>query len=280
MIVNLKDMLPAAVAGDYIVPGFNIFGMDEAWVVMRAAEEEKSPVILMTNKDMVDRYPVDLLGAMLAAIAEQSTCPVCVHLDHTYDEAIIYRAMESGYTSVMFDGSQLSLQENIRRTLEVAKRAHNMGISVEGEIGSVPYPGDKPNIKDEKTEPLEAAEYAEKSQVDALAVAVGNVHKLKEPVARIDFELLKKIEEKVDTPLVLHGTSGIPESDMKKLLSTRVAKCNIGTVLRQAWGHTLREEFVKNPAGFDRLTLTAAPLQSVAAKAAEKIRELGASGKG
>ncbi len=280
MLVNMSDLLPAAAAGFYIIPGFNVFGMDEAWVVMKAAEEEKSPVILMTSKDVVNRYPVELLGAMLTGIARQSTCPVCVHLDHTYDESIIYRAMESGYTSVMFDGSQLSLQENISRTLEVARRAHKLGISVEGEIGSVPYPDDKPDIKDEKTDPSQAAEYADKSQVDALAVAVGNVHKLKKPVARIDFELLKKIEEKVNTPLVLHGTSGIPQSDMKKLLSTRVAKCNIGTVLRQAWGHTLREEFVKDSTGFDRLTLTAAPLRSVGLKAAEKIRELGASGKG
>ena len=152
MLVNMSDLLHAAAAGSYIIPGFNVFGMDEAWEVMKAAEKEKSPVILMTNKDMVNRYPVELLGAMLKTVARQSTYPVCVHLDHTYDESIIYRAMDSGYTSVMFDGSQLSLQENIRRTLEVARRAHNLGISVEGEIGSVPYPDDKSDIKDEKTE--------------------------------------------------------------------------------------------------------------------------------
>lgn len=279
MLVNMTDLLTAAAAGSYIIPGFNVFGLDEAWEVMKAAEQEKSPVILMTNKDMVSRYPVELLGNMLKKIAQLSSCPVCVHLDHTYDESIIYRAMESGYTSVMFDGSQLSLKENISRTLKVSRVAHNKGISVEGEIGSVPYPDDKPDIKDEKTSPAQAAEYAEQSQVDAVAVAVGNIHKLKTPTARIDFKLLKEIEELVKTPLVVHGTSGISQSDMAKLIYTRVAKCNIGTLLRQAWGHNLRDEFMKDQAAFDRLTLTKRPLESIGMKVVEKLRELGTSGK-
>ena len=280
MIVNLIDLLPAAAAGNYIVPGFNIFGMDEAWYVMKAAEAEKSPVILMVNKDMVKKYPVEILGKMMEAVALQSSYPVCIHLDHTYDEDIIYRAMNSGFSSVMFDGSQLSLEENIRRTKAVADIAHSRGISVEGEIGSVPYTDAGSIIKDEKTDPDEAAEYAEKSGADATAVAVGNVHKLKRAEAVIDTVLLKTIEEKVKTPLVLHGTSGISASDLEKLISSRVSKCNIGTVLRQAWGHTLRGEFEASPEAFDRLTLTEKALNAVYEKAAEKIRQLGSSGKG
>ena len=277
MIVNLKDILPAAADADYIVPGFNIFGMDEAWYVMQAAEDERSPVILMVNKDMVRKYPVEILGRMLESTARQSKYPVCIHLDHTYDEEIIYRAMDSGFSSVMFDGSQLPLEENIRRTKAVADKAHSRGISVEGEIGSVPYTDEGSTIKDEKTDPEEAAVYAEKSGADAVAVAVGNVHKLKRAEAVIDTHLLKTIEAKVDTPLVLHGTSGISSDDLEKLITSRVSKCNIGTVLRQAWGHTLRSEFSENPEEFDRLTLTENALNAVYEKASEKIRQLGSS---
>ena len=278
MIVNLNDLLPAAAESDYIVPGFNIFGMDEAWHVMKAAENEKSPVILMVNKDMVKKYPVELLGRMLSAVALESSYPVCIHLDHTYDEDIIFRAMDSGFSSVMFDGSQLCLEENIRRTKAVADAAHKKGISVEGEIGSVPYTDEGSTIKDEKTDPDEAAAFAERSAADAVAVAVGNIHKLKKAEAVIDTELLKTIENKVKTPLVLHGTSGISNSDLKKIITSRVSKCNIGTVLRQAWGYKLREEFARLPDAFDRLTLTESALAAVYEKASEKIRELGASG--
>ena len=278
MLVNLKEILPAAASESYIVPGFNIFGMDEAWYVMKAAEQENSPVILMANKDMVKLYPVKLLGAMLNSVANQSSCPVCVHLDHTYEESIIYRAMESGFSSVMFDGSQLPMDENISRTRAIVDAAHAKGISVEGEIGSVPYT-DEDEIKDEKTTPEQALVFSQRSLVDAMAVSVGNVHKLTQPKSEIDHTLIKSIEEVSETPLVLHGTSGICSADMKMIINSRVAKCNIGTLLRQAWGYTLRQEFSAQPDVFDRLTLTKGALQAIQRVATEKIRELGAAGK-
>lgn len=279
MLANLIDLLPSASISDYIVPAFNVFGMDEAWQVMKAAEGEKSPVILMVNKDMVRFFPVEVLGAMLGTIGSASACPVCVHLDHAYEESIIFRAMDAGFTSVMFDGSQLELEENIGRTKAVAEAAHKKGISVEGEIGSVPYPDDGDATKDERTVPEQALEFSRKSGVDAMAISIGNVHKLKKPTAKIDLVLLKTIEDLVTTPLVLHGTSGISAFDMKELINSRVAKCNIGTALRQVWGNTLRMEFANRPGAFDRLTLTKKALEAVGFKAVEKIRELGSSGR-
>lgn len=279
MLVNLKDILPHAAAGDYIVPGFNIFGMDEAWHVMKAAEAEKSPVILMVNKDMVKKYPVEVLGRMMEAVAIQSSCPVCVHLDHTYEEDIIFRAMGSGFTSVMFDGSQLPLEENCSRTKAVVKEARKKGISVEGEIGSVPYTDKGSTIKSEKTDPEEAQIFAKKTGADAIAVSIGNIHKLKKAEAVIDLSLLSEIEKIVAAPLVLHGTSGINAYYMQTIVKSRVAKCNIGTALRQAWGYTLRDEFSADSSAFDRLTLTENTLSAVYEKAVEKIRELRASGK-
>jgi fructose-bisphosphate aldolase, class II len=279
MLANLIDLLPSASSSDYIVPAFNVFGMDEAWQVTMAAEEERSPVILMVNKDMVRIFPVEVLGAMLTAIGSDSDCPVCVHLDHAYEESIIFRAMDAGFTSVMFDGSQLDLEENVRRTKSVAEAAHDRGISVEGEIGSVPYPDDGGDIKDERTAPEQALDFSRRSGVDAMAVSIGNVHKLKNPTAVIDRDLLRTIESLVAVPLVLHGASGISSSDLKELKKSRVAKCNIGTALRQAWGNTLRREFARQPEAFDRLTLTRKALEAVHLKAIEKIRELGSAGR-
>lgn len=278
MLVNLKELLPAAASKPYIVPGFNIFGMDEAWHIMKAAEQENSPVILMVNKDMVQKYSVEVLGAMLNSIAKKSSGPVCVHLDHTYEEATIYRALDAGFSSVMFDGSQLPLEENIVRTRAIADIAHAKGISIEGEIGSVPYT-DADEIKDEKTSPEQALVYSKRSRVDAMAVSVGNIHKLTQPNAVIDHTLIKKIAEITETPLVLHGTSGISSFDMKMIINSRIAKCNIGTLLRQAWGNTLRQEFGAQSDVFDRLTLTKAALQAIQSVASQKIRELGAAGK-
>ena len=278
MLVNLNDILPMAASGNYIVPGFNIFGMDEAWQIMKAAETENSPVILMVNKDMVKAYSIELLGNMLKSVASASRCSVCVHLDHTYQESIIYRAMDSGFSSVMFDGSQLPLEENIARSKAVADVAHSKGITLEGEIGSVPYPDEK-MIKDEKTTPEQALQFATKSGVDAMAISVGNVHKLKRPNSVIDKKLLKTIEAISTIPLVLHGTSGISAEDMKVIVKSRVAKCNIGTVLRQAWGHSLRETFLIQEKEFDRLTLTKNTLNAIRRVATQKIRELGSRDK-
>jgi fructose-bisphosphate aldolase, class II len=278
MLVNLNEILPAAAVGNYIVPGFNIFGMDEAWQIMKAAEEENSPVILMVNKDMVKAYSIELLGNMLKSVASASRCSVCVHLDHTYQESIIYRAMDSGFSSVMFDGSQLPIEENIVRSKAVADVAHSKNITLEGEIGSVPYPGEK-MIKNEKTTPEQALLFATQSGVDAMAVSVGNVHKLKRPDAVIDQDLLKSIEAISTIPLVLHGTSGISDADMEVIVNSRVAKCNIGTVLRQAWGHSLRETFSIQEKEFDRLTLTENALKAIHRVATEKIRALGSRDK-
>jgi len=135
----------------------------------------------------------------------------------------------------MFDGSQLCLEENIRRTRIIADIAHKKGITVEGEVGSVPYTDIGSTIKDEKTIPDEARIFAKRSRADAIAVAIGNIHKLNRAEAVIDMDMLAEIESVVDTTLVLHGTSGISAFDLEKLIHSRVAKCNIGTALRRAW---------------------------------------------
>ncbi|PSV49635.1 class II fructose-bisphosphate aldolase [Photobacterium indicum] len=253
MLVNLNDLLPQAAASDYSVPCFNVFGYEDARAVVDAAEEMNKAVILACNKDVVDFYGVEIAAAMFLQLAHDSSVPVCLHLDHTYDEEIIYRALKAGFSSVMFDGSQLSLEDNIARTKKVAEVAHACGASIEGEIGSVPYEEGRDHIKTIDTSPDDAARFAEESNVDCVAISVGNVHRLTTPTSTIDFGLLDQIASKVSKPLVIHGASGIRNEDMAKLKISRVSKFNIGTCLRQALGHNLRDFMNNEPDKFDRI---------------------------
>jgi len=245
MLVNLNEILPQAANGNYAV--------EDARAVVDAAEEVQKPIILACNKDVIDFYGPVVAATMFSEIAKNSSQKVVLHLDHTYEEHIVYQAIKAGFSSVMFDGSQLSLAENIARTKKVAEVAHACGVSVEGEIGSVPYQEGRDHIKTIDTSPLEAQQYAEQSNLDCIALSIGNIHRLTEPTSTIDFELLKKVEALVTKPLVIHGTSGIKDEDILRLKNTRVSKFNIGTSLRQALGHNLRDYMNAETDKFDRL---------------------------
>lgn len=263
MLARLGDILAAASTERRAVAGFNIFGLDEAVCVAKAAESAGRPVILMTNKEVVKRVPVEVFGPALCAVADTVSVPVCVHLDHTYQFDTVYRAIKAGYTSVMYDGSQLPYEENVANTRRVVEVAHACGVSVEGEIGSVAYNEAGSTIRHELTEPEVAARFCRESGVDAVAVSVGTVHKLTEKRATVDHDRLARIAAATSTPLVIHGSSGIPDDDLVAMARGPVAKFNIGTVLRRAWGETLRAEFTAHPDQFDHLTLTKAPLEAL-----------------
>lgn len=255
MRANLNDLLPEAISNGRAVPCFNVFGFEDALAVVAAAEAEQLPVILATNLDMVQFMGPESLAAMLTPLAEKASVPVCVHLDHCYEESIVFAAMDAGYDSVMFDGSQLHIDENIARSAAVAERARGLGISVEGEIGSVAYSEGRDHIRSELTTTEQAQRFAAESGVDAVAVSVGNVHRLADSTVPIDFERLNSIAEVVRQPLVIHGASGICEAELRQLPSAGVGKMNIGTSLRQTFGRALREELAANPELFDRLKL-------------------------
>jgi fructose-bisphosphate aldolase class II len=275
MLLNLTKILAPAVDGGYSVACFNVFGWEDARAVVDAAIELKAPVILAVNLDFRRFMPIDAICVMLRSLADSAPVPVCVHLDHTYDLAEVLRAVDLGFTSVMYDGSQLTLEENIAGTLTVAQYAHAAGCSVEAEIGSVPYAEGRAHIKSELTEVGDAVRFAEESGIDAMAVSVGNVHRLQRPGATIDFARLAQIEAAVKVPLVIHGTSGLFDHDIVRLARTRIAKFNIGTVLRQAFGRGLRETLVRYPDRFDRLDIMRDAMPVVSGEAMRMIRLLG-----
>ena len=271
MLVTLKEILKV----EKTVAAFNVFGYEDAVSVVHAAEEMKRPVILMTNKVAVDFVPIEIFGAMLTILAESVSIPVCVHLDHSKSIDDIKRAIASGYTSVMYDGSQLTLEENIRDTKAVVDLAHPQGVSVEAEIGSVGYSDPSIIAKAEYTEPDQAVLFAKETKVDALAVAIGTVHRMQIQEAKIDFELLKEIRSKVDVPLVIHGSSGVKNEDVIQMCELGVNKMNFGTSLRMAFGNTLRQTMAEMPTEFDRLKLFPASMKAVEEGTKEKMTLVG-----
>jgi fructose-bisphosphate aldolase class II len=275
MLVNLAKILAPAAERSYAVACFNVFGWEDARAVVDAAAVLGAPVVLAANLTFRQFMPLEIISAMLRRLAEDASIPVCVHLDHCYEIPEVLRAIDAGFTSVMYDGSQLPLADNIAGTREVTRHAHAAGCSVEAEIGSVPYAEGRAHIKTELTRVADAVRISEGSSVDALAISIGNIHRLNTPGAKIDFALLAEIEAAVRTPLVIHGTSGIFEEDIARLVRTRVAKFNIGTVLRQAFGRTLRETLARHPERFDRLEIMADVMPGVGRAAARMIRLLG-----
>lgn len=259
MRATLKQLLDAAQQGAYAVPAFNVFGYEDALAVVREAESRGASVILATNKEMTEFMGVTQAASMLGLLAEAAGTPVCVHLDHCYDIDVVKAAIDAGYGSVMYDGSQLPLAENIANTRRVVDYAHAAGVSVEGEIGSVAYSATgnrgREHIRHELTEPEDAELFAVESGVDAVAVSVGNVHRLETASSCIDFDRVASIAAVVEQPLVIHGTSGIGEADLVALARGPVAKFNIGTTLRQSFGRALRNALAAHPDEYDRLTL-------------------------
>ena len=275
MLVNLATILSAAAEGGYSAACFNVFGWEDARAVVLAAEETGAPVILAASLDFRREMPLELICRMLRTLAERTPVPVCAHLDHTDEVDEVLRAIDLGFTSVMFDGSQLRLEDNVAGTRRVLDYARPRGCSVEAEIGSVPYAQGRTHIRSELTSVPEAIRFTEQCAVDALAVSVGNVHRLSAPTAVIDFPRLAQIQAAIEVPLVIHGTSGIREDDIVRLSRACIAKFNIGTVLRQAFGRGLRQTLERHPGCFDRLEIMSAVIPVMAREAARMIRLLG-----
>lgn len=279
MLVTLNEILPKASKSDYVIAGFNVFGYEDAAMVVEAAEEVNIPVILMTNRDAHYHMPIKILGRILTEIANDAKVPVCIHLDHGKTSEEVVSAIKAGYSSVMYDGSQLPLEENIKNTKELTKIAHYFGVSMEGEVGSVGYNDPSIKAKSIYSVPEEVKIFVDETNVDAVAVAVGTLHRMQVQKANIQYDRLDKIEELINIPLVIHGSTGVKDEDLVKLCKHRVAKINIGTALRMAFGNTMREELSHHPEEFDRIKIFKKPMLEVKNKAKEKMIILGADNK-
>ena len=252
-VATLSEVLSKAKEHKYAVAGLVVLGWEDARCYAETAEELGLPIILQAGPGCRANTPVSILGKMFHYLAEQSSQPIVCHLDHGYSKEECIEGMESGFTSVMFDGSKLSLSENIEKTHEIAELAHKNNISVEGEIGFVGY---NEGAASKSTDPIEAKEFADKSNCDAMAISAGNVHLQTNTSSSIDTDAIEKIQSLTSIPLVLHGSSGIDHTLRRKLASTtNVCKFNIGTELRKTFGDSVRSSLKQNPEIYDKIQL-------------------------
>lgn len=267
-LATLRDVLH----GPRAVAGLVVLGWEDARAFVAAAEAEGRPVILQAGPGARTYTPLPVLGAMFRHLAETASVPVVCHLDHGESVEICQRAIDAGFTSVMYDGSALSLAQNIATTQAVVERARAAHVSVEAELGVVGYAGGKASTV---TDPAEAAALAA-TGIDALAVSVGNVHLMTETAADIDIPALRAIAAAVpNLPLVLHGGSGIASDLRRRIVAeTAVRKFNIGTGLRQVWGQALRDAVARDPARFDRIAILSDTIPPLTEAARAVIRTL------
>ena len=252
-LATLRDVLQPAAAGNHAVAGLVVLGWEDALAFAQAAEETGRPIILQAGPGSRKHTPAPVLGAMFRTLAEQVSVPVVCHIDHARSIEECREGIDCGFTSVMFDGSELPIDENIALTARICEEAHRAGVSVEGEVGFVGYAKGKASAM---TSVEEAARFDRESGADAMAISVGNVHLQTETGAHIDMDRLLEIEAATSVPLVLHGGSGIPFDKRRELATTsRVCKFNIGTELRQAFGRALRQSLKDNAQSFDRIEL-------------------------
>ena len=271
--VNLKKILNDANKNNYSVAGLVVLGWDDALAFTQAADETGIPIILQAGPSCRAHTPISILGKMFRYLASQTRTNICCHIDHGYTLDECYEGIDSGFTSVMFDGSKLSLKQNIKVSKKIASRAHKHNISVEGEIGFVGYDNGKIS---EGTNIEEAITFANNSNIDAMAISVGNTHLQTSKKANIDFNKIKIIQNNVKIPLVLHGSSGIPLSQRKTLArNTNVAKLNIGTEIRMAFGDSLRKNLNKNKQIYDRLRILNPTIKDLVKVTKKVIRQIG-----
>ena len=269
-IATLSDVLQPAYHNGYAVAGLVTLGWEDMIAYVAAAEAEQVPVILQAGPSCRAHTPLPILGKMFRHLAEQASVPVVAHLDHGYHFEECQIALDSGFTSLMYDGSRKPLSQNIEETAKVAELAHNAGISCEGEIGFVGYSGGETSAG---TDPEEAAEFARQTAVDAMAISVGNVHLQQDREGGLDEPRIKAIEAVTTIPLVIHGGSGVPEAQRKYLANqSAICKFNIGTELRMAFGNALRTSVTKDEARFDRLQILKDTLDPVEQAARQVLR--------
>jgi fructose-bisphosphate aldolase class II len=271
----LTDVLTAAQRGRSGLGAFNVIQIEHAEAIVSGAEAAGRPTVLQLSENAV-RYHGALapIGRAVLEIADAAAVPVVVHLDHATDLELVAQALALGFTSVMYDGSTLAVEENLAATRGVVERAHALGVSVEAEIGEI---GGKDGVHAPgvRTRPEDAAEFVAATGIDAVAVAVGSSHAMTTRTARLDLELIAGIRDAVPVPLVLHGSSGVPDDHLREAVAAGMTKINISTHLNGTFTRQVREALAADPALVDPRKYLGAARTATAREVERLIRLLG-----
>ncbi|MFG2407491.1 ketose-bisphosphate aldolase [Streptomyces brevispora] len=257
-LVSTGELVSAAQAEGRGIAAFNVITLEHAEAIATGAERAGAPAILQISENAVKFHGgrLSAIAAAAAAVARTSSAPLALHLDHVESVELLHQAHDEGFGSVMFDASKLSYGENVRATAEAVAWGHARGIWIEAELGKVggkegeaPLDAHAPGVR---TDPAEAAAYVAATGVDALAVAVGSSHAMTERTAALDHALIGRLRDAVPVPLVLHGSSGVPDDEIRQAVATSgMVKINVGTALNTAFTGAVRAHLAENTTGVD-----------------------------
>ena len=255
-LCSTADLVAAARNGGSAVAAFNVITLEHVEAVVAGAEEAGRPVIIQVSENAVRFHAgqVAPLARAAAAAAERSSARLALHLDHVTDTALLHEAPAAGFSSVMFDAGAAPYDENVVATRRAAQWAHAHGLWLEAELG---YVGGKPeapvsaHAEGVRTDPDEAAAFVDETGVDGLAVAVGSSHAMTERTASLDHELIRGLAARLPVPLVLHGSSGVPDEELVRAVTAGMTKINVGTALNVAYSAAVRRRLEEDPAMSD-----------------------------
>lgn len=278
-LTTTVSMLRKAQEQGFAVGAFNVENMEMAQAIISAAEELRAPVILQTTPSTVRYAGTGMYAAMVAALAQEATVPVAMHLDHGDSFALCAQALRSGYTSVMIDGSKLPLEENIALTYKVSEMCAVVGVPVEGEIGRVGGKEDDLESDGGYTIPEEAVRFEKESGLFSMAVGVGTAHGFYKEKPQLNKELITTLRGMLQAPMVLHGASGLSDEDVKDCIRRGICKVNFATELRAAYTEGVKAVLAENPKTFDPKAYGKEARQRVKALVMERMLVCGCDGK-
>ncbi|WP_416969757.1 class II fructose-bisphosphate aldolase [Streptomyces sp. 4F14] len=275
-LTTTADLVTSAARLRSAVAAFNVITLEHIEAVVEGAESLGVPVVLQVSENAVRfrRGQVHALARAALTVARQAAVPVALHLDHVRDDRLLRQAADAGFSSVMYDASHLPYDENLAATRGAVGWAHSQGVWIEAELGEI---GGKrgahaPGVR---TDPGQARAFVADSGVDALAVAIGSTHAMTSRTAALDHDLLKRLADAVDVPLVLHGSSGVPDSELTAAVAGGIAKVNVGTALNVAMTGAIRVHLREHPQEVDSRAYLGAGREAMAQEAARILRVVG-----
>lgn len=279
MLVNMNEVLLSAREGRYAVGLFNAVNLELARGILAAAQRTGSPVIMGTAEVLFPYGPLEEVSYYLIPMAKKAGVPVVIHLDHGLKKETCLKALDLGFTSIMYDCSTDDYDTNVEKVREMAEIAHSRGATIEGELGHV---GDNTDAAEADpsffyTDPGQARDFVEKTGVDALAVAVGTAHGAYRLPPKLDFDRIRAIKEQAKVPLVLHGGSGLTDEDFRKAIRAGISKINIFTDINVAAVRGARQHFVSDDKGLTELIPAA--VEAVERETAKKMELFGSCGR-
>ncbi len=279
-LVTSKEMLIKAREEGYAVGAFNAENMEMVKAIIAAAEAVNAPVIIQTTPSTIKYAGSKMYAAMVKVEAEKASVPVAIHLDHGSSYELAMECIESGYTSIMIDGSGEELEGNIAITKKVVEKAHAAGLPVEAELGKVGGKEDDLEVEvDTNTDVAEAVEFVEKTGIDILAIAIGTAHGFYVGTPVLDKERLSDIAKLVSIPLVLHGASGISDEEVSDCVRRGIAKVNFATELRVAYTDAMKKLYEEKPDTFDPKAYGKVSMEAVTELVKNRMVVCGCQGK-